>query len=114
MKLVKLMILTILFFAASISAAKRPCTEEEFVRITLKGLPVGSAPIIRRIVECNHWGSEVGDTSPERTKQIEEGVKKAKCDTIATDQAAFIKFHAKSKKLENVFSKADAWDGNCD
>ena len=114
MRGMKFAMLIIFSLVTSISSAKRVCSEEEFVKINSKGLPEGSAAILRRIFECNHWGGEVGDTSAGRTKQIEEGVKKANCASLPSDQVTFIKLHAKHQKIETIFSKADAWDGFCD
>lgn len=114
MSFLNLIILIFLTFTTSVSMAGPSCTEEEFVQTISKGLPEGSASIIRRITQCNHWSGEIGDTSTERTKQIEEGLKNAKCDTLPKDQAAFIKIHSKLKKVKDAFSKAEAWAGDCD
>lgn len=102
-----------LIFFASIATARETCTEEEFSRNISKGLPAETELIVRRIIECKHWSEEIGDTDPERTKQIEMGIKKAKCETLEKDRAAFIKTHPKLKKMEDVFSTADAWYGSC-
>lgn len=114
MSLTRLFLCTTILVSGSFSFAKRSCTDEEFAKAISKDLPEGSASIIKRIVECNHWGGEVGDTSPERTKEIEAAVAKAKCNSLADDQATFIKRHAKIKKVQEAFFKADAWDGQCD
>lgn len=114
MKSVSVFVLLSALTVASIATAKQSCTDDEFVAKTAKDLPEGTAPILKRIVECNHWAGEVGDTSPERTNQIQAAIEKAKCNTLPEDQAAFIKRHAKLKKVEDAFKKADAWDGECD
>jgi hypothetical protein len=110
----KLFNAVILILMTSVAFAGRPCTDEEFSKTLAKELPNGAEAIIRRIIECNHWGEEAGDTSPERTKQIEAGVKKSKCETIEKDRSTFINLHPKDKKIPEAFSKAESWSGSCE
>jgi hypothetical protein len=102
-----------ILFSTGTALAEHSCTDEQYSKLASKGLPAGTREIIARITSCNHWGGEVGDTSPERTKEIDEAVKKDQCDALQKDREAFIKRHSKSTKLPAVFTAADSWDGKC-
>ena len=110
----KWLYILILTFSSSIVFGRHSCTDEEFSRAVSKKLPKGAGSIISRIVQCNHWGGEVGDSDPERKKQIEAGVNKAKCEALEKDRSEFIKHHSKNKKIEAAFVTADSWEGLCD
>ncbi len=109
-----LSILVVMIACSSIAHSKKSCTEEEFARSIAKGFPVGTESIVRRIVQCNHWAGEIGDTDPERTKQINTGLKKSKCESLDKDRSEFVKQHVKNSNLQLIFAKSESWEGTCD
>lgn len=108
-----LMIFFVLLFGLK-SYSKQSCTSLEFSKRLSQGLPKGAESILNRIIECNHWGGEVGDASAERNKQILEGVERARCKDLDKDRSELMKKHPSNKKLVDALSAADSWKGSCE
>lgn len=74
------------------------------------GTPADVVDFVERYGGCNHWGGEEG-YSEERRKEIEDGVKRLRCDRLDADQQKLRKKYAHKPRVLRVINVADTYEG---
>jgi hypothetical protein len=70
-------------------------------------LPKDAAAVVKRRLECDHWaGEEPYDNA--RAREIARAIRRNKCSSLATDEAATLKRYPNNPKVVKAVNDAKA------
>lgn len=102
MKVLLIGVLSFLVLAVSVGAFANEFGNLPQVNEITRGQPKDVVVLIERIAECNHWSNEE-PYDKERAEQIREGVTKARCGSLDSDERAIErKYKGKKKVLDGI------------